>query len=123
MDQHIEHSRQDLDELSEAVRGSFELLASNATARQLQLAEEQREATTKIRSKLEIFTSLFLVPTVVAGFFGANTYLPGGNGEHSMAGFEVMVTTMMLGSVLVYLVLRALRAQEERATAKKRAAA
>ncbi len=48
-------------------------------------------------------TGLVLVPTLVAGVFGANTAVPGGQ---AWWGFEVMLLLMVVSAVVVYAAIR-----------------
>jgi Mg2+ and Co2+ transporter CorA len=48
-------------------------------------------------------TGLVLVPTFVAGLFGANTALPGGG---SWMGFDIMLVLMAVSAAASYLVIR-----------------
>jgi len=63
----------------------------------------KQEATEKLQGYLSKVTGLVLVPTLVAGLFGANTRLPGGG---SWMGFELMVLLMVVSAIAVYLVIR-----------------
>jgi len=73
---------------------------------QTKLAEQQREATRRLQKRFELITAILLVPTLVAGFYGANTSLPGGG---HWSGFVAMVTLMVLGSAATYAALRSRR--------------
>jgi Mg2+ and Co2+ transporter CorA len=69
----------------------------------LQSAATQQESTERLQGYLGKVTGLVLVPTLVAGFFGANTRLPGGG---NWLGLELMVMLMVLSAVGVFLVIR-----------------
>lgn len=113
-DRRIERSLEALDRLSDMLRSSFELLHSQRTAEQLQLQRVQADRTDKLQEKIEKITSIFLVPTLVAGFFGANTALPGGNDTRSWMSFELMVAMMVLGSLAAYFGLAWFREHERK---------
>ncbi|HEX8645524.1 MAG TPA: CorA family divalent cation transporter [Thermoleophilaceae bacterium] len=113
-DRHIDRSLDALDRLSDMLRSSFELVHSQRTAEQLRLQQQQADRTEKLQEKLEKITSIFLVPTLVAGFFGANTALPGGNDARSWMGFELMVGSMVVGSIVVYFGMSWIRDREKR---------
>jgi magnesium transporter len=49
-----------------------------------------------------VVAAVLLVPTLITGFFGANTNLPGGG---HWSGFVAMVTLMVLGSGAAYWLL------------------
>jgi Mg2+ and Co2+ transporter CorA len=86
------------DQLSGDIRGDMDLLMLQSTASQQELTEGLQRYLAKV-------TGLVLVPTLVAGLFGANTRLPGGG---TWLGFEIMLTLMVVSSIAVYLVIRRL---------------
>lgn len=91
----------------ESAEKSFTLLADNIRADinllMLQNTATQQESTERLQSYLGKVTGLVLVPTFVAGLFGANTQLPGGG---RWLGFEFMIILMILSAVGVYFVMR-----------------
>jgi hypothetical protein len=109
VDDRIDTSLRNLRELGATLRSSFSLL-------HLQLAEDQRERGERLQRTIEFLGAAFLLPTIVVGFYGANTKLPG---QGTWWGFWVMVGAMLLlgGGCLVS--LRLLRARD---TAQLRAA-
>ncbi|HEU4599524.1 MAG TPA: CorA family divalent cation transporter, partial [Solirubrobacterales bacterium] len=56
-------------------------------------AEEARERKEKTQHRVELIAAVFLVPTLVVGFYGANTWVPG-QGKHW--GFWVMLVALLL---------------------------
>ncbi|MCW2543219.1 MAG: hypothetical protein JWM40_771 [Frankiales bacterium] len=62
-----------------------------------------QDTTERMQSYLGKVTGLILVPTFVAGFFGAYTKLPGGA---SWMGFDLMMVLMVGGAIAVYLAMR-----------------
>ena len=84
--------------LSGDIRADMDLLMLQTTA-------AQQESTERLQGYLAKVTGLVLVPTLVAGLFGANTRLPGGG---SWMGFEIMLLLMLVSAVAVYLVIRKL---------------
>ncbi len=93
----------------EAAEKSFELLSDTIRADinllMLQNTATQQESTERLQRYLGKVTGLVLVPTLVVGFFGANTELPG---RASWLGFEIMLVLMLLTGVVAYLALRRL---------------
>ncbi len=87
---------QGLDTLSEAIRDNMNLL----TLHSLSL---QQAAGKKLEDKVLWVTVLVLVPTLIAGVFGANTRLPGG-GE--WLGFQIMILAMVAAGLAVYVFVR-----------------
>ena len=51
--------------------------------------------------------------TLIAGIFGANTALPGGNDAHRWLGFEFMFGAMAVGALTVFVLLKYLRRRNE----------
>ncbi len=89
----------DLGKLSDTLRQAFGLL-------HLEQAEEQRRRDERSARRLEKLAAIFLVPTLVVGFYGANTWVPG-QGRHW--GFYVMVGVLVLLSCLTMFTLRSRR--------------
>ena len=75
-----------------------------------QIAQEQRIANEQFQDRLAKVTALLLVPTLIAGIYGANTQIPGGG---KWSGFAAMILLMVVASTAVYIfMLRANRAQQ-----------
>lgn len=91
VDDRIDKALDALSRLSETLRQSFGLL-------HLEQSEEQRRRSERIQRRNELLAAGFLVPTLVVGFYGANTWIPG-QGRHW--GFWVMVVVLAVLSVLV----------------------
>jgi hypothetical protein len=104
VDDRIDKSLAELARLSETLRQSFGLL-------HLEQAEEQRQHTERMQRRVEIAAAAFLVPTLIVGFYGANTWIPG-QGRHW--GFWVMVLVMIVlsGVALVLVSLSQRRAAQ-----------
>jgi hypothetical protein len=89
----------DLGKLSDTLRQAFGLL-------HVEQAEEQRRHDERSARRLERLAAIFLVPTLVVGFYGANTWVPG-QGRHW--GFYVMVGVLALLSCATWFALRGRR--------------
>jgi len=98
----IDRSLDNLHSFSDSLRQAVSLTASYATLRSFELAEEQKKATERQTRRFELGGSILLVPTLIAGIYGANTLLPGGG---HWSGFIAMVTLMVLGSTGAYYAL------------------
>lgn len=104
-DRNIDRALAGLDRLSDMLRSAFAMLQANATTRQLQIAQEQQvearrqqeEADEKAR-RFERIGAFVLVPTLVAGMWGENTWVPG---EKQPWGFVLTLTIGLLGAWLV----------------------
>ena len=113
--------------LFDNVRADMELVSMNAiaaqatasarqaeeVARTAQLITKQGESDERFQRQLGKVTALLLVPSLIAGMFGANTAIPGyGN----WFGFELMLLHMAASSLVVYLYGRPKRPPVGRAT-------
>jgi uncharacterized membrane protein len=108
VDDRVDKALAGLAKLSERLRQSFGLL-------HLEQSEEQREHSERMQRRIEIAAAVFLVPTLIVGFYGANTWVPG-QGKHW--GFWVMVALLILLSFaallgVLYLQRRAGKAARE----------
>ena len=96
-DNRIDRALEGIDKLANALRAGFSLL-------HVQQLEEARERREDLMRRIEIGAAVFLIPTLVVGFYGANTWVPG-QGAHW--GFWVMLAALVLLSALgVLMVLR-----------------
>jgi Mg2+ and Co2+ transporter CorA len=90
VDDRIDKALTALGRLSDTLRQSFGLL-------HLEQAEEQRRHSEQTQHRVELIAAAFLVPTLIVGFYGANTWVPG-QGRHW--GFWVMVGILLVVSLL-----------------------
>lgn len=72
-------------ELAATLRSSFNMLHG-------EIEEAARRRQARGQHQIEILAAVFLVPTLIVGFFGANTWLPGRSG--SVTAFEIMVVAL-----------------------------
>ena len=98
LDSSVESAEQSLARLSAEIRADMDLLMIQSQATQQEYSE-------RLQSYLGKVTGLILVPTFVAGLFGANTALPGGG---SWTGFDLMLVLMVISGLASYLVIRKL---------------
>jgi hypothetical protein len=105
VDDRVDRALDGLAGLSETLRQGFGLIHVEQT-------EEQRQRQERAARRLEWFTAVFLVPTLVVGFYGANTWVPG-QGRHW--GFYVMLAVLVLLSCGTMV---ALRVRRERPTSR-----
>src|SRR4051812_20694317 len=99
----MERSLSDLDSIHQTLRSALDLLAVHATAQQLRLAQHSAAAQERLQGALALVTSVLLVPTFIAGLFGANTEVPG---QGKWWGFVVMLVLMILGAIATWLLIR-----------------
>jgi hypothetical protein len=104
IDDRIDRALRVVTELSDRLRSALDLV-------QLQVAHAQGRKTERLQQKVEIIASVLLVPTLVAGTYGANTKFPGLNEEW---GTVAMVVLMVLGGAGTFFGLRWARRREER---------
>jgi hypothetical protein len=91
-------AKENFDRLSADIRADMDVLMLQNTA-------VQQENTERVQGYLGRVTALVLVPTLIAGIFGANTRLPGGG---AWSGFEVMVVLMVISGVGVFYAIQRL---------------
>jgi hypothetical protein len=89
VDDRVDKALASLAKLSETLRQSFGLL-------HLEQTEDQRRHSERTQHRFEAAAAVFLVPTLIVGFYGANTWVPG-QGRHW--GFWVMVGALVLLSI------------------------
>jgi Mg2+ and Co2+ transporter CorA len=110
VDDRVDKALSSLARLSETLRQSFGLLHLEQTEKQRQQSEHRQHL-------IEAAAAVFLVPTLVVGFYGANTWVPG-QGEHS--GFLGMVIALVVLTSLSLVAV--LYLQRRSATAARKAA-
>ncbi len=96
LDETIDRTLRRLTELSDRMRSAFDVA-------QLQIAERQAQRTERLQQNLDLVAAVLLVPTLIAGAYGANTNFPG---RDSGWGTAVMLLLMAVGGALTYSVLR-----------------
>ena len=99
----MDRSLKDLDSIHATLRASLDLLGVHATAQQLTLARHSAAAQERLQGALALVTSVLLVPTLIAGTFGANTQIPG---QGKWWGFGLMVVLMVLGAAGTWALIR-----------------
>jgi uncharacterized membrane protein len=109
VDDRIDKALAALGRLSDTLRQSFGLL-------HLEQAEEQRRHSEQTQHRVELIAAAFLVPTLIVGFYGANTWVPG-QGRHW--GFWVMVGILLV--VSLFAVIFVWRTQQRAEAARKAA--
>jgi len=89
-DQGVDRALSEVKDLANTLRDTFQVLS-------VRLLEEQRDRREQLQRRIEIAAAAFLVPTLVVGFYGANTRVPG---QGTWQGFWGMVVVLILLSVL-----------------------
>jgi CorA-like Mg2+ transporter protein len=85
VDDRVNKTLAGLRELAHTLRGALQLL--NAEQNEKRRAEAER-----VQRRIEVAAAAFLIPTLIVGFYGANTWVPG-QGKHS--GFWIMVVVLV----------------------------
>ena len=99
----MERAMADLTAIHATLRASLDLLGVHSAAQQLRLAQAQAAQSERLQTALALVTSVLLVPTFIAGFFGANTEVPG---QGKWWGFVLMVVLMVLGAIGTWVAIR-----------------
>jgi hypothetical protein len=102
IDDRVDATLAQLQSLGNSMRGSFSVL-------HVQTAEEARERKERTQHRVELIAAVFLVPTLVVGFYGANTWIPG-QGRHW--GFWVMLLALVLLTLIAVATVLNWRHQE-----------
>jgi hypothetical protein len=96
VDDRVDKALAALSRLGGTLRSSFQLVHVKKT-------EAKREHNERLQRDLGFLATGFLVPTLVVGFYGANTWVPG---EHRHWGFLGMVIVIFVATISVSLLLR-----------------
>jgi hypothetical protein len=99
----MDRALSDVESIHGTLRASLDLLGVHSAAQQLKLAQHQAAAQERLQGALALVTSVLLVPTFIAGFFGANTQVPG---QGKWWGFVLMVVLMVLGAAVTWALIR-----------------
>ncbi|HEX8065758.1 MAG TPA: CorA family divalent cation transporter [Thermoleophilaceae bacterium] len=105
LDDRVDRALRTANELSDRLRSALDLV-------QLQLSQVQGRRTERLHQKVEVIASVLLVPTLVAGTYGANTKFPGLNEGW---GTVMMLVLMVVGGLGTFVVLRWVHRRDERA--------
>ena len=106
VDDRVDKTLAGLAKLSETLRQAFGLL-------HLEQTERQRRHSERMQHRLEIVAAIFLFPTLIVGFYGANTWVPG-QGKHW--GFWVMVVALVTLSISSLIAVLFLQRRSRRAS-------
>src|SRR2546423_7798334 len=99
----MEGALSDVASIHAPLGSSLELLGVHSAAQQLKLAQHQAAGQERLPPALGVVTSVLLVPSFIAGFFGANTQVPG---QGKWWGFVLMVVLMVLGAAVTWALIR-----------------
>lgn len=102
IDDRVDATLNQLHNLANSMRSSFSVL-------HVQTAEEARDRKERTQHRVELIAAIFLVPTLVVGFYGANTWVPG-QGRHW--GFWVMLVALLALTAIAVATVLSWRHQE-----------
>jgi CorA-like Mg2+ transporter protein len=108
VDDRIDKALGALAKLGETLRASFQLL-------HLQEHQIERERAERRLRQLELIAAIFLIPTLVVGLYGSNTWLPG---QGEVWGFLVMLAGLFVLTTIGLVLIR--RVHEGRLAAARR---
>ena len=86
VDRRVDKALAALSRLGESLRASFHSL-------QLLAAEGQRDRNERRQRRIEQMAAIFLIPTLIVGFYGANTWVPG---QQRHWGLYVMIGIILI---------------------------
>jgi hypothetical protein len=98
VDKRVDKALEALANLGETLRSSFHLI-------HIKKIEAKRERDERLQRDIGFFATALVVPTLVVGFYGANTWLPG---EHRHWGFWGMIVVMIVATLVVMALFRRL---------------
>jgi hypothetical protein len=94
-----------LRELAQSLRAALQLL-------HVEQNEKRRDEAERVQRRIELAAAAFLIPTLIVGFYGANTWVPG-QGSH--VGFLGMVAVLVVFTVFGLVMVRRWQEQQKRA--------
>ncbi len=110
LDAIVDRSIEGLVSLSGMLRSAVDLLTTAGIREHLRLAEVAARKSDKLQDQVGLVASVLLVPTFIAGLFGANTEVPG---QGHWSGFVGMLALMVVGSAGTYGLFRRAKARRD----------
>lgn len=109
-DDRIDQALRALQEFTDTLRSAYDLL-------QLRQRERERERDDRFQRNIAVWGAAILVPTLVAGIMGANTWVPGQWSESHKPphwAFLVLFALVVLSGLAAWLVIKRAQARDER---------
>ncbi len=103
LDKRVDKALEALANLGKTLRSSFHLI-------HIKKIEAKRERDERLQRDIGFFATGLVVPTLVVGFYGANTWIPG---EHRLWGFWGMIVVIIVATLAVMTLLRRLLRDEQ----------
>ena len=105
VDDRVDKALAGLRDLAQSLRGALQLL-------HIEQNEKRREEAERVQRRIELAAAAFLIPTLIVGFYGANTWVPG-QGSH--LGFWGMVVVLVVFTVVGLVMVRRWQGLQKRA--------
>jgi Mg2+ and Co2+ transporter CorA len=102
VDDRVDRALRNLRNIADTLRASFGVLHAQELEKEREAREQDRDARERFQRSLEVMAAIFLVPTLIVGFFGVNTRLPGQQtwwGFWAMVGIIIALTTSTVAVV------------------------
>jgi hypothetical protein len=103
VDKRVDKALEALARLGETLRSSFHLI-------HIKKIEAKRERDERRQRDIGFLATGLVVPTLVVGFYGANTWIPG---EHRLWGFGGMIVMMIVATLGMMVLLRRVLREEQ----------
>ncbi|HKP88599.1 MAG TPA: CorA family divalent cation transporter [Thermoleophilaceae bacterium] len=103
VDNRVNKALAGLRELAQSLRAALQLL-------HVEQNEKRREEAERVQRRIELAAAAFLIPTLIVGFYGANTWVPG-QGSH--LGFWAMVGVLVVFTVFGLVMVRRWQRQQK----------
>lgn len=105
----VDRALAELRQFNETLRSSYDLL-------ELRQAERERERDDRFQRNVAVWGSAILIPTLVAGIMGANTWVPGqwGSDDAPHWAFFVLLAIILGSGVVAFAVIHIVQSRDER---------
>ncbi|PZS32763.1 MAG: hypothetical protein DLM58_09210 [Pseudonocardiales bacterium] len=110
VDDRIEAALRALQEFSHTLRSAYDLLQLREDEDERHRDDEERHRNDRFQHNIAVGGAAILIPTLVAGVMGVNTWVPGEAGPQSSHwAFAVLLVVILLSGITAWVVLRRLR--------------
>ncbi len=107
IDDRIDSALKGLRDFGQTLRSAYDLL-------QLREGERERHRDDRFQRNIAVGGSAILIPTLVAGIMGVNTWVPGQAGPRSAHwAFFVLIALVLLSGALAWMILRKMRDRDD----------
>ncbi|MEP7019472.1 MAG: CorA family divalent cation transporter [Pseudonocardiales bacterium] len=110
VDDRIDAALQALQEFSQTLRSAYDLLQLREDEDERHRDDEERHRNDRFQHNIAVGGAAILIPTLVAGVMGVNTWVPGEAGPQSSHwAFAVLLVIILLSGITAWVVLKRLR--------------